>query len=201
MSLAPFEQQILTDIETRLRRSDLKLAARLALFRRHASRGQGPARELLSPWRAPCRRQAVWIVLAAVLVAVLLILSIVLAGHGGQSHAAAMASAASLPPTARLSPPAPAWAGVTSSAHFASGFGQRCSHATGKGIIPVCRVSDDGWCLFDRGRPRGPAALRLGARPRRTRTTDCRARSVASSSAAAGSRPARRAPHGGDGRP
>jgi hypothetical protein len=49
MSLAPFEQQILTDIETRLRRSDPKLAARLALFRRHASRGQGPARELLSP--------------------------------------------------------------------------------------------------------------------------------------------------------
>ena len=45
MSLAPGEQQTLTKIKSRLRRSDPKLAARLLLLRRHAFRRQGPARE------------------------------------------------------------------------------------------------------------------------------------------------------------
>jgi hypothetical protein len=52
MSLVPGEEQMLTEIESRLRRSDLKLAARLAVFRRRAFRGEGPAKEFLSPWRA-----------------------------------------------------------------------------------------------------------------------------------------------------
>ena len=66
MSLAPGEQQTLTEIESRLRRSDPKLAARLALFRRRALRGKGPAREFLSPWRAR-PRWAIRIALLAVL--------------------------------------------------------------------------------------------------------------------------------------
>ena len=66
MSLAPGEQQTLTEIESRLRRSDPKLAARLALFGRRALRGKGPAAELLSPWRAR-PRWAIRIALLAVL--------------------------------------------------------------------------------------------------------------------------------------
>ncbi|MGH3419111.1 MAG: DUF3040 domain-containing protein [Streptosporangiaceae bacterium] len=37
MSLAPGEQQTLTAVEARLRRSDPKLAGRLALLSRHAT--------------------------------------------------------------------------------------------------------------------------------------------------------------------
>jgi Protein of unknown function (DUF3040) len=51
VSLAPGEEQMLTEIEDRLRRSDLKLAARLAIFR-WSLNTSGPARERLSPWRA-----------------------------------------------------------------------------------------------------------------------------------------------------
>lgn len=89
MSLAPSEQRTPTDIEARLRRSDPKLAARLALFRRHASRGPGPARELLSPWRVPRRRRAVWVLLIAAALAVT-ILSLALASPGGQPPFPAM---------------------------------------------------------------------------------------------------------------
>jgi hypothetical protein len=52
MSLAPGEEMMLSEIENRLRRSDPRLAARLAVFRRRALRGKGPVREFLSPWRA-----------------------------------------------------------------------------------------------------------------------------------------------------
>ncbi len=53
MSLAPSEERILTEIENRLRKSDLGRAAMLALFSRRAfRRGQGPARERVSPWQA-----------------------------------------------------------------------------------------------------------------------------------------------------
>ena len=50
VSLAPSEEQMLTEIEDRLRRSDLKLAARLAIFR-WTLNTSGPARECLSPGR------------------------------------------------------------------------------------------------------------------------------------------------------
>jgi Protein of unknown function (DUF3040) len=76
MSTAPSEQQVLAEIESRLRRSTPALAARLALLRRHAGRGRGPAREPLSPWRARRRLSAVngiMVLLAAVVLAVLII--------------------------------------------------------------------------------------------------------------------------------
>ncbi|HEX6522547.1 MAG TPA: DUF3040 domain-containing protein [Streptosporangiaceae bacterium] len=57
MSLAPGEERILTEIEQQLRRSDLRLAARLALFRHSPFRkAQGPAEGRVSPWRAHPRR-------------------------------------------------------------------------------------------------------------------------------------------------
>lgn len=69
MSLAPSEQQTLAEMESRLRWSDPKLAARLALFRRRAS-GR--------------------ILVLAVAIAVA-VLGLALAGHGGQPHGAAAA--------------------------------------------------------------------------------------------------------------
>lgn len=67
MSLAPSEEQMLTEIEGRLRRCDLWLAARLAMFRRFASGRTGPAGEFLSPWRA----RPLWAVYAALLTVLL----------------------------------------------------------------------------------------------------------------------------------
>jgi cytochrome c-type biogenesis protein CcmH/NrfG len=76
MSTAPGEQQVLAEIESRLRRSDPALAARLALFRRHAGRGRGAARAP-SPSGGPRRRlsavNGVIVLLAAVLLAVVII--------------------------------------------------------------------------------------------------------------------------------
>jgi hypothetical protein len=80
MSLAPSEQQILAEIENRLRRSDPGLAARLALFSRRAARRKGPVRERLSPWRAGHRHLMRIVVVAATAVAA--IVSIVLLARG-----------------------------------------------------------------------------------------------------------------------
>jgi hypothetical protein len=82
MSLAPGEQQVLAEIESRLRRSDPALAARLAVFRRHARRGRGPARELLSPWRARPSHAIRFLVIAITII--LAIVITLLAAHGGQ---------------------------------------------------------------------------------------------------------------------
>ena len=79
MSLASGEQQMLTEIETLLRRSDPKLAARLALFRRRTLRGKGPTREFLSPWRAR-PLWAIRIALLAVLLCVGAILGVLFCG-------------------------------------------------------------------------------------------------------------------------
>src|SRR5947209_3381062 len=91
MSLAPAEQQVLAEIECRLRRSDPALAARLALFRRHAGRGRGPARERLSPWRArrPRAVNAMAVLLAAIVLAILAIGLV--AAFIGHPHRAAAA--------------------------------------------------------------------------------------------------------------
>jgi hypothetical protein len=82
MSLAPSEQHVLAEIESRLRRSDPALAARLALFRRRASRGRGPARERLSTWRTrPSRAIRLLLITITIIVAIVVT---VLAARGGQ---------------------------------------------------------------------------------------------------------------------
>jgi hypothetical protein len=80
MSLAPGDEQVLAEIEDRLRRSDLRLAARLAVFRRRAThRGRGPATgERISPW-LPRRRRGGWLALLALVCSVVIAASVVLA--------------------------------------------------------------------------------------------------------------------------
>lgn len=80
MSLAPGEEQELAGIEDRLRRSDLKLAALLAIFsRRAARRGWGPAGDRISPWRAR-RGRGSWFALGIVVLSMVIAASVVLAG-------------------------------------------------------------------------------------------------------------------------
>lgn len=82
MSLAPSEEEELVEIEIRLRRSDLKLAARLAIFSRQAlRRGGGSAGERISPWRARSRRGS-WFALMFVSLTVVIAVSVLLAGGG-----------------------------------------------------------------------------------------------------------------------
>jgi Protein of unknown function (DUF3040) len=90
MSLAPSEQHILAGIESRLRRSDPKLAARLALFRRRADRGRGPARELLSPWRTRPSRAIRFLVIAITIIAAIVI-TVLAARSGRPAHGMAAA--------------------------------------------------------------------------------------------------------------
>lgn len=87
MSLAPGEEQVLAEIESRLRWSDPRLAARLALFGRRGFREPGPARERLSPWRAR-RSRAIRIVLLAVTVS-LAVAALALSVYASQSGDAA----------------------------------------------------------------------------------------------------------------
>lgn len=56
MSLAPAEEQALAQIESRLRRSDPKLALMLKALARRPLAHKGPARERISPWRPHPRR-------------------------------------------------------------------------------------------------------------------------------------------------
>lgn len=84
MSLAPGEQETLTEIENSLCRSDPRLAAMFAVFSRQIFGRQGPVRELLSPWR-PRSRQIMKIVLlvVAIICVFAVIVGIVMASHGG----------------------------------------------------------------------------------------------------------------------
>lgn len=81
MSLAPSEEQKLAEIENRLRKSDLRLAARLVLFSHRPFRSaQGPARERISPWQA--HRRAAHLTLLAVVFSVVIALTVVLINVG-----------------------------------------------------------------------------------------------------------------------
>jgi hypothetical protein len=81
MSLAPSEEQKLAEIENQLRRSDLRLAARLVLFsHRPFHNAQGPARERISPWQA--HRRAAHLMLLALVSSIVIALAVVLAGVG-----------------------------------------------------------------------------------------------------------------------
>lgn len=68
MSLAPGEEKVLAEVEARLRRSDPRLAAKLALFGYRS--GRGPAREALSPWRGRRRQIVRKCILLSTLIAV-----------------------------------------------------------------------------------------------------------------------------------
>lgn len=87
MSHAPGEQEMLTEIEHSLRRSDPGLAAMFAVFSEQIFLGRGPVREFLTPWR-PSSRRIVRIVLLviAVLCAVGVAAVIALTSHGGSVH-------------------------------------------------------------------------------------------------------------------
>jgi hypothetical protein len=104
MSLAPSEEQRLAEIESKLRWSDPRLAARLAMFRRHAAGRRGPAREPVSPWRAsprgarPGRRWVAWALLAASII--LAVLFIALAGRSGPAPASCTAGRSCRPAAA-----------------------------------------------------------------------------------------------------
>jgi Protein of unknown function (DUF3040) len=84
MGLAPGEEQTLTEIESRLRRSDPGLAAMFTAFSSQVVCRQGPVRELLSPWRPGSKRVLRSVLLASL--AALLVLGIVL-GFLVTSHA------------------------------------------------------------------------------------------------------------------
>jgi Protein of unknown function (DUF3040) len=77
MSLAPEEQHELARIENRLRFSDPKLALRLEAFARKPSRGRGPARERLSPWRPRAGRLRLLLLVVAAVVAALCVIMII----------------------------------------------------------------------------------------------------------------------------
>jgi Protein of unknown function (DUF3040) len=71
MSLAPGEEAVLAEVESRLRRSDPRLAAKLALFGYRS--GRGPSGEALSPWRGRRRQIARKVILFSMVIAVVVI--------------------------------------------------------------------------------------------------------------------------------
>jgi hypothetical protein len=84
MSLAPGEQETLTEIENSLCRSDPRLAAMFAVFSRQIFGRQGPVRELLSPWRPSSRRFMKLLLLAvAIMCLCAIVAGIVMTSHGG----------------------------------------------------------------------------------------------------------------------
>ena len=82
MSLAPAEEQVLADLEAKLRWSDPRLAAKLALFSYRT--GRGPAAEALSPWRGQHEQAIRWIVVLLAVVAVI-VLGTALAAKTGRA--------------------------------------------------------------------------------------------------------------------
>jgi hypothetical protein len=93
MSLAPGEQETLTEIEHSLCRSDPRLAAMFAVFSRQIFARQGPVRELLSPWRPRSRR----FMKLFLLVVVIMCLCAIVAGIVMTSHSGGVPPGASAP--------------------------------------------------------------------------------------------------------
>lgn len=84
MSLAPGEQETLTEIENSLCRSDPRLAAMFAVFSKQIFGRQGPVRELLSPWRPSSRRfMKLFLLVVVVICFCAIVAGIVMTSHGG----------------------------------------------------------------------------------------------------------------------
>ena len=91
MSLAPGEQETLTEIENSLCRSDPSLAAMFADFSRQTFGRQGPVRESLSPWRPGLRRtMGMTLLIITALGAMCVVLGIALASRGAPPHGASV---------------------------------------------------------------------------------------------------------------
>ena len=85
MSLKPGEQKALAAIEDALRRTDRRLAARLATFTMLTAGGRVPRWKCLSPWRLRLRRHLG--LLLAVVAVCTVVLTVILFSHSSHPHA------------------------------------------------------------------------------------------------------------------
>lgn len=88
MSLAPDEQETLAVIETQLRKSDPRLAAKFAIFAHQVFRRKGPVRELVTPWRVAARRRIRHTMITIVILLSLLgvVIGLLLAASSSAAH-------------------------------------------------------------------------------------------------------------------